>query len=509
MKLLISLNHESTKPIYRQIVEELRIAIDQGVLQLNEKLPSTRDLAEDLGISRFTVMRSYEDLASCGYIKIATGSGAYVTKGAEIPAPAIDSELSDFSPPFNGNANTSWIRERKSAASPAIFGDSPELDYNSPNSDMLPEARWKQALYKAIQIRECEAAKQPPFGSLKLREALAAYLRTARRVICQSGQIIIFDSWQSALDFLVDMLVQADDLCLVENPGHPAFSKTIEEKGAKASPLSIEKLHSDSFDCENYSEAEILALAKLIMVSPQRNPISGRSLTEGERERLLDFLFRSRAYLIENDGDHEYHYSARRTPSLQGIDASKRTIYMGTAARVMGGLTTLAYVVLPESLLSEAKHKLSINGMNVSAIEQEALAVMIGEGHFERHIKRTFQSLATRRAAAIHALTVRFAQQVKIQTSAGGTSLSILFSPQFSLANLSTAAEQAGLSMLYTGMRHQSPAFRNEFLLSFGSATEKQLDEKITLMHSLLTVPQPRDSSEIKALEFALTSALY
>jgi GntR family transcriptional regulator/MocR family aminotransferase len=485
MNVLINIDANLPKPIYRQIVDELKNAITEGYLKAGEKLPSTRDLGKALGISRFTVMRSYEDLVSAGYVKIATGSGAYVSKDL-----AGAPERGSYEPPRESTSTTplqapiSLSRFSLQATKAAVFEPAAsqwhsELNCNAPAFDLLPLSRWKEVLYSATRELQSEsaAAHLDPFGRAELRQTIGEYLSRARRVRCNAERVAVFPNFQNALDFVLRVLVDPGDNCALESPGLPDLYRSFLACGATVHPVAL-----DNGGMNARSLANIEGQLKLICVSPSRNQPTGVIMSAARRQEILAQAERHNSYIIESDLDHEFRYGPKGMPSIQGLDGQDRVIYIGCFAQVLGPLSRLAYVVLPERLKGVAHQVKSLLEPDYSPVDQLALTRLIQAGHFERHIKRTNEIYAERRAALVHALTTKFGDRVTIISAGAGTSLSVSFHPSINNKQILDAAEKHNVSLISIGRYYPLEYGKNEFLMGFGHLSSEMIATGIAAM---------------------------
>jgi GntR family transcriptional regulator/MocR family aminotransferase len=485
MNVLINIDASLPKPIYRQIVEELKNAILDGYLKAGEKLPSTRDLGKALGISRFTVMRSYEDLVSAGYVKIATGSGAYVSKDLALPA-----EVTSYAPPQETvseekQASTkSLSRFSLQAAKAAQFEPSAnqwhaQLNHGAPSFDLLPLSRWKEVLYAATRDIQTESASihHDPFGRMELRESIADYLSRARRVRCSADRVVVFPAWQNALDFILRLLVDPGDGCALESPGLPDMYRAFLAAGATVHPIAL-----DNGGMNARGLGSIESPLKLICTNPSRNQPTGVIMTAARRQEILAQAEQHDAYIIENDLEHEFRYGQKAVPSMQGMDTQDRVIYIGSFAQVLSPLTRISYVVLPEHLVSVGNQVKTLLERDYSPIDQVALARLIQDGHFERQIKRTTEIYAERRASLMHALTSKFGDNITIISAGSGTSLTVCFHHGLSNKQLIEAATKNDVSLVSIGRYYPLESNKNEFLMGFGHLTPERIASSISAL---------------------------
>ncbi|MBS1993392.1 MAG: PLP-dependent aminotransferase family protein [Cyanobacteria bacterium SZAS LIN-3] len=471
MNVLINIDNQSDQPIYRQIVDELIAAIQQGYLKGGEKLPSTRDLGKALGISRFTVMRSYEDLVSAGYVTIATGSGAFVSN--DLPQQSAQPSPSTAVGRTAERKSLSHFAQQAVRAAQFEPGASQwhsQLNYGAPAFELLPLNRWKEVLYLATREIQTEdpSLRHNAFGRPELREAVAEYVSRSRRVktSSQSGsnieRVVIFSSFQNALDFVLRLLVDPGEACALESPGLPDLYRSFLACGATVHPVTVD---SAGMSARALNAAE--TSFKVICASPSRNEPTGATMSSERRVEILRAAADHNAYVIENDLGHEYRYGQKPIPSIQGMDEQDRVIYIGAFGPVLSPLTRTAYVVLPEHLVATAYQIKTLIEPDYSPVDQIALAQLMQGGHFERHIKRTTELYAERRAALVHTLTSEFGDSARIITSGTGTQLTVRFNESLQKWRIVEAAARHGVSLVSLDYFYPVDQSKNEFIMAF------------------------------------------
>ncbi len=483
MNVLIDIDAGLAKPIYRQIVDELTKAIQHGYLQPGEKLPSTRDLGKTLGISRFTVMRSYEDLVSAGYAFIATGSGAYVNKDLDFGRgnTAARAEEATVAEEAKTISLSRFARQMVKArqTEPAASQWHAQLNFGAPDSELLPVSRWKEVLYSAMREIQAETAEKfhDSCGRLELRETVVDYLRRTRRVRCGADRLLLFTSHQSAIDFVLRLLVDAGDHCAVESPGLPDIYRSFLSAGATVHPIAVD-----------YGGASIERLAgigtalKLIFVSPSLHEPTGVTMSATRREELLAQAELSNAYVVENDLGHEFRYGGKALPAIQGLDSQDRVIYLGSFAQVLGPLSRLAYVVLPEHLLTVGRELKAIIEPDYAPLDQITLARFMQEGHFERHIKRSAEIYSERRACLVHALTAGFGDNINRIVSSSGNYLNVSFHSSMNDGQIANAAQKHGVAMVSLANYYLASDSKSHYLMAFGHLTTEQIATSVAAM---------------------------
>lgn len=480
MQFVLTLPSISNLPVYKQVSEALRQAILSGRLKPGEKLPSTRDLADSVNVSRFTVIRSYEELASQGYIQTISGSGTFVNRqipkeiahtsqgngdGPSEPRSLDPIRLSEYGNRIEHNSQIE-------SATKELF---PALNYGAPTLDQLPLSRWREVLNKSSRFQDHSVLSYTgePFGYLPLREAICGYLTRSRSVHCSAEQIAIFSGSQSAFDLLVRVLLNSGDTVAVENPGFPGARRTFAMHGIGVYPVPVDNqglVVERLYDCEEP--------IRLVYVTPSHQDPTSVVMSLPRRLELLKWADRNKALIIEDDYDSEYRYGEKPVPSLQGLDDGDRVIYISTFWKVLYPVVRLGFIVLPKRLVSVMERAKSLVERDFPLLEQRALTDFINEGHLERHIRRTRALYAKRRAALVQALTRCFRKKVSISDASGGMHLLVTFSPEL-MQNLDRAAVSARVPLVSTEGHYVRDCRPGEFLIGFAHGEEEAIHETI------------------------------
>lgn len=393
--LLTQLNQQTfplRMPNHRRVYEVIRRAITEQVLPSGSRLPSSRDLAGDLNVSRNTVLAAFDQLLDEGYVAAKTGSGTYVTYKQQdefkknpraVSALTIDEKQG--------------LSKRGLAASdtPDNHANSHEVQPFTPGEDdysRFPIALWRRLLnrhWRALNPRLLDSSHDG--GYWPLRQAIADYLRISRAVNLDANQVIITSGTQQSIDLCARLLTDHNDWVWVENPCYWAARRVLEVNGLKLHPVDV--------DSEGMAPnvADFRIKPKLIYTTPSHQYPKGVVMSYGRRRLLLDYAQNSNAWMIEDDYDSEFRFEGRPISSLQGMDQHGRVIYLGTFSKVMYPGIRLGYMVVPPQLVSAFKNGLYELQRPGQVMIQAALADFIEEGHFASHIRRLRLTYAERR----------------------------------------------------------------------------------------------------------------
>ena len=395
-------------PLYQQVYTNLRSSILSGELKGGMKLPSTRALAEELNVSRNTILNAYQQLMAEGYIESVKGSGTYVARIApdDLLTPQADEVSTNegtsepFKPHFSDHASLQLAAPQMSrlSSSPIEVSRRP-FRFGIPALMNFPYKLWTRLVVR--QARRLPASAftyQQAAGYLPLREAIAAHAIASRGVHCTPEQIIIVPGAQGGLDLAARLLVNSGDPVWMEDPGYLKARGAFLGSGAKIIPVPVDQ---DGLVVE--VGIDRAPQARLAYLTPSHQFPLGITLSLPRRLALLDWAKRTNAYLIEDDYDSEYRYTRRPLPALQGLDDAGRVIYIGTFSKILYPALRLGYLILPPNLVDAFQTVRNLIDTHPPILEQIVLTDFIVEGTFTRHLRRMRRLYAERRAALLEA----------------------------------------------------------------------------------------------------------
>jgi GntR family transcriptional regulator/MocR family aminotransferase len=366
-----------------QLARQIRERIRDGALAPGDPLPSTRDLATELKVSRNTAVYAYERLISEGYLESESRTGIYVSRSIMLPRDTKRTTV-EKQPPRRAaipSAQPHLSEPRAFRPCQPDVGLFPLLTWNRMRGRALRSEGHNILHYQASCIA----------GLPALRENVAAYLRDHRGVRCDSHQVVITSGSQQALFLLAMLLLKPRERVYVEDPGYVEARIAFANRGARIVPGPIDEQGLTLPHRE-------LGRISVIYTTPSRQFPTGVSLSLPRRLALIDFAARNRTWIIEDDYDSELRYGAAPLPSLQSLDASGRLIYTGTFSKVLFPSLRLGYAVVPDALLDrfiELKH---LSDDHLPLVDQATLALFLESGGFYSHIRRCRREYAARQS---------------------------------------------------------------------------------------------------------------
>lgn len=486
MELAITLDNRLSEPLHRQLYEELRRAILSCRLKPGERLPSTRALANSLGVSRATVTLGYEQLIAEGYLEAVIGSGTRVC--GQLPddllrsVPVNQPQTESFA--LNGSKSCgiklSAYGEYLDDSKP-LEGIDPDLPISfktgRPALEEFPMAEWRRLL-----LRHCRTASErlldyaPEMrGDPQLRAAICSYLGRSRAVRCSVDQIIIINGSQQAIDLVTKILIERGDTVAVENPGYLGARRAFWAQGAKLVPIPVD----ESGIVVETLDSKAAAQAKLVYVTPSHQFPTGAMLPLQRRLELLKWAERNGAVIIEDDYDSEFRFGSRPIPALQGLSDGTNVIYVGTFSKVLFPSLRIGYMVVPESLVRVFTRARWIADRQTPTLEQLVLADFLNEGHLERHLRRTRTLYDKRRQALIRALKLHFEDRVEVLGENAGLHLMARLQTNFSDEEVVLRAAEVGVGLLSAKIYYLHEARSGEFVFGYGGLSERRISEGI------------------------------
>ncbi|MET8447445.1 MocR-like pyridoxine biosynthesis transcription factor PdxR [Streptomyces sp. NPDC005209] len=329
----------------------LRDAVRDGRLAPGTRLPATRRLASELGISRGTAKAAYDQLVAEGYLTARQGSGTQVAS-----LPSVDA----------------------AAPQAAAHARAPRLDLRpgSPDVGAFPAAAWLRALRRAIATAPSLAYDYgDPRGRIELRTALSGYLGRARGVIAPPERIVITSGYVQGLALLTRVLDGA--AVAMEDPGLPFHREVVRRNGGSVVPVPID---------ERGVRAKELGDAAAVVVTPAHQYPTGVTLHPERRRALSDWSRARGGLIVEDDYDGEFRYDRQPVGALQGM-APGQVVYLGTASKTLGPALRLGWMVLPPQLVDPVADAKLHSDHHTESIGQLALAELIESHAYDRHVR--------------------------------------------------------------------------------------------------------------------------
>ena len=399
----------------RWLYVALRTDILAGRLRPGSRLPATRDLAQQYGLSRGTVVSAFDELKSEGYLHGSRGSGTYVSSVLPEHLLQVASEsgrklamskqqprqLSDYALRVQPFPN---LESRPTRAFRA----------NLPALDLFPTKIWTRIAERRLrrlsipQLLGCDT-----MGYFPLRTAVADYLNTSRGTQCKPEQVMIVSGTQEALDLAARLILNPGDQVCVEEPGYPGSAMVFAALGAKISPVPLDR---EGMQLPGPRARK----AKLVYLTPGHQFPVGTTMSLARRLQLLEWARRSCALIFEDDYDSEFRYAGRPIPALQGLDRQGSVLFVGSFSKVLFPSLRLGYLVLPPDLVEPFAAAKSVLNRHAPPFEQTVLCDFIVEGHFGRHLRRMREIYSERLSVLMESARRRLGGLLELSTVEAG-----------------------------------------------------------------------------------------
>jgi GntR family transcriptional regulator/MocR family aminotransferase len=397
--LPIGLDRAKKTPLATQIYAAIRAAIESGQIPANAKLPSWRDLAAQLGVSRGTVRLAYERLID---EQLAIGLGAAGTRVTERPSVSPAS---------------AWFPE----ASPMLdlfhdFGTVPlAFQMGVPAQDEFPYKLWSRILTRAARCTAAAPVGYPdPRGDPGLRREVAAYLGIARGLRCSPSQVLITAGFSGALGLAIRGLELEGRVAWMEDPGFPITRTALAFAGMTATAVPV-----DDEGLNVAAGLRIAAGAALAVVTPGQQAPLGMTMSLARRLALLEWARRNDAWIIEDDYLSELQLEGRAAPALASLDHGGRVLHIGTFSKTISPALRLGFLVVPPELARRFGDLAACLAPAPAATVQRAVADFLHEGHYLRHLRRMKRLYAARRETLLRCLREEAFDSIKVQATAG------------------------------------------------------------------------------------------
>ena len=455
MSNLVLLDHGSKDPLYMQIYRHFRIEIEKGNLKEDAKIPSIRDLADNLSVSKITVEKAYQQLLCEGYIKSGNRARYSVSKFVE----------------------SDWPVSAPRAVAPSEDLEPTPIKYDLASGEMdihgFDFLLWKRYINKAFTDQNRLMRYGDLQGEAELRRQIVSYVRS-RGVNCRHEQVIVGPGVQSLFNVLASILKPYHDGIAFEEPGFKMGRRIWEDRGFRIIPVS---LSHEGIDTAELADSG----ARLVYVTPSHQFPTGYIMPISERTRLLNWAVQTGATIIEDDYDSEFRYFGRPLPALKGLDAEGSVIYMGAFSKVIPPSIRISYMVLPDPLLEIYRQRAPLYNQATSTLEQLALAHYMADGHLERQIRRLRKLYNEKHALFLDNIRTQFGNLVEINETESGLHMVLTVKSALTPKELydSALAKGCRIALLQDYYLGEAPMSPSQIILYFSKIPAAEIPTAI------------------------------
>ena len=474
----------------QRLYRGLRQGILEGRLPPGTRLPSSRSLAGDLGLSRNVVVMAFDRLLDEGYVEARVGSGTYVSRSLPDAATApwhpaaADARASAAPPRLSVHARrVVGLAPLPAPTAPLRSGLRCEFRYGLPAISDFPSEAWARIVSRRarrVSLRTLRYGRA--LGYAPLREAIAHYVTRARGVAATPDQVIVVNGSQQALDLVTRLLVDPGDRVVIEEPGYQGARHVFLAAGARLVPVPVDASGLD------VAKLPRRGAPRLAYVTPSHQFPLGGVMPLGRRLELLRWAEDTGAHILEDDYDSEFRYEGRPVEAVQSLDRSGRVVYAGTFSKTLFPSLRLGYLIVPPAMVPAMAALKFLIDMQAPTFEQEVLTDFITEGHFERHVRRTRARNAARRAALLDALEQDLGDRVEVVGANAGVHV-VVWLRGVEASQLDAVrhrvAEQ-GVGIYGVEPHYLQPPRRAGLLFGYACLTERDIREGIGVLGTVV-----------------------
>jgi GntR family transcriptional regulator/MocR family aminotransferase len=487
------LTADDATPLHVQLYCQLRNAILERRLKPGVRLPSTRSLGGDLGVSRNTVLSAFDQLLAEGYIESRVGDGSYVTThlpdDAQSARNRAQSRRVATGVPRISDRFDAVLRAPQGGSGSSITARAFRTGVSA--IDEFPVDLWARLYARRFRQRPIDLLTYgASVGYQPLRESIAAYLGSTRSIPCHADQIVITAASQEALMLIAAVLLNQGDSAWIEDPGYQGVRSALLGAGARVIPVPVD---ADGIYVD--AGTRTAPNARLAYVTPSVQYPTGATMSLVRRLALLDWAQRANAWIIEDDYTSEHRFSGRPLSALYSMDRHQRVIYVGTFSKLLFGALRIGYIVLPEALIDVFRAARDRFHLFVSAIEQAVLNDFIVEGHFARHVRRMRELYAHRRGYLLNALAQECPGMFTVNDTQTGLHMTAWLNDPLDDRVVSRAAAERDVEAQPLSHYAMLPQVHGGLVLGYGAVNERLTRDGVRkLRESVLATHRKRTS---------------
>jgi GntR family transcriptional regulator/MocR family aminotransferase len=473
--------HDLAGQIYRQ----LRAGIVEGRLTGGTRLPSTRDLAMQLGVSRKTTLDVFERLLAEGYLSARSGSGTFVAQGLQrLPAQrsghvrAVESARAQTK--SKARAQPLWEQMPHGLSLP---GPTPALAHDfiggKTDKSLFPFDIWRRCINQAVRAQSrSPGIYREAAGEQQLRLAIARYLGFNRAVVCNWDEVIVTQGAQHALDLIARVTLRPGDVAVLEDPGYPPALACFAAAGAKVVSVPV--------DADGLVVHKLPDNTRLVYVTPSHQFPLGMPMSLERRVALLEWAQKRGAVIIEDDYDSEYRFEGRPMEPLKSLDRAGLVAYIGTFSKTIFPELRVGYAVPPASLLGPLCTARQVADWHGCTLTQTALAAFMLNGDFAKHLRRMHKLYAVRRACLLEHLQGELAPWFEAVVPTCGIHLAAYLRRPIAEEAVIAAAREASIGLYGLARYHRRARAQPGLMFGYGGIAVEQIDAALCTLATLM-----------------------
>lgn len=451
--------------LMRQIYQHIRKQILNGNLKSGEKLPSSRELASNLNVSRNVILDAYDQLSAEGFLVSQMGSGTYIAEGTLL-TPQKKTSSSQILNQYQDKKNHHNM-----------------IDFRSgiPALDLFPSKTWAKLSYAIWNDSSPSTFGYGiPEGLRELRQVLSNYLLQTRGVDCHPDQIVITSGATQAMTLVATLLLSPRDTVIMEDPITNDIQTIFQRAGATLYPIPVDE------DGMKTSHLPLNKKPKFIYVTPSHQFPLGGTLPIQRRIQLIEYARKNNCYLIEDDYDSEFRYEGHPVNSLQGIE-QEHVLYIGTFSKILSPALRMGYLILPFHLIEKCRNIKWFSDLHTPSLDQLILAQFIDHGYLQRHIMKMKKIYKSRRDCLINCLSTTFSNNINILGYSTGQHLIVEFKNVYFTKELLGRLEEFEVKV-YPVEDHtiEKGKHHHRIILGYGHLSNEEIKEGVIRLQKAL-----------------------
>lgn len=456
----IKLTRNCEISLARQLFKQLQRLIIAGQLKANESLPSTRELAKALQVSRNTVVEAYEMLAIEGFIRLRQGASARVVENVIIKPSLATQQLTNHK----------------------LQATHFTVDFKTGQGDLklFSTALWQQMLIRGSKkLTKHQLGYLSPQGLTWLRVEIAAWLFRSRGLQVDKSAIFVTNGSTPALNLLADLLYKKQHSFIVEDPCHVGMLTVFKNKQYPYLGCAVD---------EQGIQPQLLINQAIsaVYITPSHQFPLGSILPARRRAQLINLAKQQDFYIIEDDYDSEFRYQGAAISPLYSMD-TERVIYLGTFSKSIFPALRIGFVILPKTLQQRWLFLRQYLDVQNNSFEQAALAEFLESRRMDKHIQKMTKVYAERRACLLHCLTENFGKAIRILGDNAGLHLAVEFKAKRFANDFTQLAASKGIRITTVNdYSLQKSAYCNRLLLGYGHLTTEQITQQVKILSDFI-----------------------
>jgi 2-aminoadipate transaminase len=482
--MLIKIDRESPVPVYEQIKDHIRGLIEEGQLKPGARLPSSRSLADTLGVNRTTVCTAYEELEADGFLASHVGQGTYVIAPDEFVGKTAGGAASQgFIPSFSRRSEAIRSSPVRSEAMGDVRSDMILFSGLTPEEDLFPVEPFRIALNSVMRERGRELLQYGhPQGYLPLREYISSRL-VRYSITASPDQIIIVNGSQQGIDLILRVFTDPGDRVIVESPTYSGLLPVLLLYESDVATVPVGPPGMDLDALENLIKQK---QPRLIYSMPNFHNPTGATMDLAARKRLVEIVSRYRVPLVEDDYEKDLRYEGTPIVPVKALDTTGAVLYMGTFSKGLFPGVRVAWIAATREIIERLVLAKRYTDLHTNLLMQAAITEFCQQGHYDAHLRRLHKIYRLRRRKLLEALERELPPGVTWTRPDGGYALWVNMPAECDAEELLVSAREQGVSFTPGNRFYLGRGGEHSFRLCFSRTDAEQIDEGVAILGSLI-----------------------